>query len=41
MKRLLVKLMTPGLVITGVIAVYVLAAIKMIEDKHDEDYFWE
>lgn len=41
MKRLLVKLMMPGLIASGVIVVYVLAAIKAIEDRYEDDYFWE
>lgn len=41
MKRLLVKLMMPGIIASGVIAIYFVAAIKAIEDRYEDDYFWE
>jgi hypothetical protein len=41
MKRLLVKLMMPGLVASGLAAVMFLATIKRIEDRYSDEYFWE
>lgn len=41
MKTLLVKLMTPVLVVTGIATVLLFAAIKRIEEKYNDDYFWE
>lgn len=41
MKTLLVKAATPVLVISGLIAVGVMAIIKKIEDSHDDEYFYE
>lgn len=41
MKSLLVKVATPVLVLSGIVAVGFLAVIKKIEDKYDEKYFYE
>lgn len=41
MKTLLVKAATPILIASGLVAVGILAVIKIIEDAYDEQYFYE
>lgn len=41
MKTLLVKGITPILVFSGLVAVGFMAVVKMIEDRYEENYFYE
>lgn len=41
MKTIFIKALTPFIVASGLFAVGLIAAVKMIEERHDDDYFWE